>query len=129
MTSGAGRQLMDGKKVTTLRAIDDEAYRCLRSGEVDKYLAMVASRESVDLSSADLRGADLRRIDPAKVILRGAYLRDADLRGLDLRALDLEGCSIFHAKVSGVYFPLNLSSEEIRLSLDHGTRLRCKSGA
>jgi hypothetical protein len=28
------------------------------------------------------------------------------------------------AKVSGVYFPAELSADEIRLSLDHGTRLR-----
>ena len=35
-----------------------------------------------------------------------------------------EGASLLDAKVSGVYFPDELSPEEIRLSLDHGTRLR-----
>ena len=38
--------------------------------------------------------------------------------------MDLEGCSIFHAKVSGTYFPENLSAAELRMSLEMGTRLR-----
>jgi hypothetical protein len=31
---------------------------------------------------------------------------------------------LMDAKVSGVYFPTALSADEIRLSLDYGTRLR-----
>lgn len=112
------------RKISKLKVYDDEAYRCLRSGEIDRYEALVAKRDSVDFSDSDLRGADLRRIDPTKLIIRGAYLRDADLRGLDLRAHELEGCSLFHAKVSGAFFPENLDANEIRLSLEFGTRLR-----
>ncbi|NIV31835.1 MAG: hypothetical protein GWN58_20815, partial [Anaerolineae bacterium] len=50
--------------------------------------------------------------------------RQADLRGLDLRQTRLEGASIHGAKVAGVYFPEDLSAEEIQLSLLQGTRMR-----
>ena len=53
-----------------------------------------------------------------------AYFRNCDLSGIDFRETNLEGASLLDAKVSGVYFPDELSPEEIRLSLDHGTRLR-----
>jgi uncharacterized protein YjbI with pentapeptide repeats len=108
----------------SLRFPDDEAYRCLRSGEIDAFHKLVADRNEVDFSNSDLRGIGLRKVDISKLIIRGSYLRDADLRGLDLRQTDLEGCSLCHAKVGGVYFPKNLSPEEIRMSIEHGTRLR-----
>ena len=53
-----------------------------------------------------------------------AYFRNCDLSGIDFRETNLEGASLLDAKVSGVYFPDELSPEEIRLSLDHGARLR-----
>ena len=64
-------------------------------------------------------------LDLAKVRLRGSYLRDADLRGVDLRHVDMEGCSLYHAKISGAYFPTNLSAAEISMSVQYGTRVRC----
>ena len=103
---------------------DDEAFHCLRSGDLEGYHAQIADRQQVDFSNSDLRATDLRNADLSKVILRGAYLRDADLRGLDLSHMDLKGCSLLHAKVGGVLFPANLPPEEIRLSLQFGTRLR-----
>lgn len=112
------------KKDTTPRFPDDEAYRSLRVGEIDKFHHQIAKRQEVDFSDSDLRGLDLRRVDLSKLIIRGSYLRDADLRGLDLQTLDMEGCSLLHAKISGVYFPRNISPEEIRMSVDFGTRLR-----
>ena len=66
----------------------------------------------------------MRRADLTKVTLANAYLRDADLRGIDLRNVDLEGCSLYQAKISGVYFPNDYSAEEIRTSRSYGTRLR-----
>lgn len=112
------------KNPTAPRFPEDEAYRALRSGDLVRYHQVIAGRSQVDFSNSDLRGADLRGVLLEKVVLRGSYLRDADLRGLDLRAHDLEGCSLSHAKVSGTYFPDNLSAEELRLSLEFGTRLR-----
>ena len=49
---------------------------------------------------------------------------EADLRGIDFRKARLEGASINAAKISGAYFPVELSAGEIELSLLHGTRMR-----
>lgn len=104
--------------------IDDPAFRDLRANDFEHFEQHTAGRKQVDLSSADLRGVDLRSVDVSKLVLRDAYLRDADLRGLDLRHLDMEGCSLHSAKISGTYFPENLSPQEIANSVLHGTRLR-----
>ncbi|MBL4638304.1 MAG: pentapeptide repeat-containing protein, partial [Proteobacteria bacterium] len=54
-----------------------------------------------------------------------SYFRQADLRGVDFSNCDsLEGASIHAAKISGVYFPKEIRSDELLLSLEHGTRLR-----
>ena len=53
-----------------------------------------------------------------------SYFRNADLSGIDFRETNLEGASLLDAKLSGTYFPAELPAEEIRLSLDTGTRLR-----
>ena len=106
--------------------LDDDAFKLLRSGDLEGFHSAIAQREIVDFSHTDFRGIDLRGADLRKVILRGCYLRDTDLRGQNLRHHDLDGCSFFHAKISGVWFPENLSAEEIRLTLEYGTRLRTK---
>ena len=53
-----------------------------------------------------------------------SYFRNADLSGIDFRNTNLEGASLLDAKLSGTYFPTELSAQEIRLSLETGTRLR-----
>lgn len=106
--------------------LEDEVFKCLRSGDLPGFTAAVAKQQSVDLSNSDLRGADLRGFDLSKVILRGCYFRDADLRGLDLREHDLDGCSLYHTKISGTWFPYNIDASDILLSLEHGTRLRSR---
>jgi uncharacterized protein YjbI with pentapeptide repeats len=104
--------------------IDDPAYRDLREYEYDHFEQHSAGRDRLDFSSTDLRGVDLTRVDPSKLVLRDAYLREADLRGMDLRDLDLEGCSLHNAKISGTYFPANISPQEIANSVHFGTRIR-----
>jgi uncharacterized protein YjbI with pentapeptide repeats len=104
--------------------IDDPAYRDLREHDIEHFEQHTAGRKQIDFSNADLRGVDLRNVDTRNLILRDAYLRDADLRGLDLRHLDMEGCSLHSAKISGTYFPANLSPQEITNSVHFGTRLR-----
>ncbi|MDZ4783018.1 MAG: pentapeptide repeat-containing protein [Planctomycetia bacterium] len=104
--------------------INDDAFRALRAGDVDAFHRMTAGRATIDFTEGDLRAADLRKADLSKVILRGAYLKLADLRGCDLRHMDLEGCSLHQAKIGGTYFPLNVAAEEIRLSVQEGTRIR-----
>ncbi|HHQ9807414.1 TPA: pentapeptide repeat-containing protein, partial [Pseudomonas aeruginosa] len=44
--------------------------------------------------------------------------------GVDLREARLEGASLAHAQISGTYFPLRLAPDEIRMSVNFGTRLR-----
>jgi len=103
---------------------DDPMYRLLREGAVDDFNARRATGETCDLTGCDFRTLDLRELDARGLDLGNCYFRQADLRGLDLSETNLEGSSINAAKISGVYFPRELSAEEITLSLVHGTRMR-----
>jgi uncharacterized protein YjbI with pentapeptide repeats len=82
-------------------------------------LYQMLRQEDVDSFNASLRRMNARGLD-----FSNAYFRNCDLSGIDFRETNLEGASLMDAKVSGVYFPEALSANEIRLSLDHGTRLR-----
>ena len=62
---------------------------------------------------------------PKKVKIR--YFRQASLRGVNFRNTRLEGASINAAKISGAYFPAELTASEIELSLLHGSRMRYRS--
>ncbi|MDR2727353.1 MAG: pentapeptide repeat-containing protein [Deltaproteobacteria bacterium] len=72
-----------------------------------------------NLADLDLRGYNLSNMD-----LSGSYMSGANLSGLDLRGADFSGVSLKNAKVSGCYFPKDLAAEELRLSLEFGTRIR-----
>lgn len=107
------------------RFLDDLAFRALRLGDFEAYNREVSGRRQVDFSDADLRGVDFRGVaDVAKLVVRGSYLRDADLRGLDLRSWDMDGCSLYHAKISGAFFPAAISAQELANSVHLGTRMR-----
>jgi uncharacterized protein YjbI with pentapeptide repeats len=80
---------------------------------------------ALDLANVNLRGADLRRANLRRADLRNAYCHSADLRGVDLSEAKLEGASFHMARISGAYFPPNVTAEEIRLSVEMGTRVRC----
>lgn len=105
---------------------DDPLYQLLREGEIDKFNQQREAGEHCDLRGCDLRGLDLRKLDAKGLDLSDSYLRQADLRGVDFSLSRLEGVSINGAKISGTYFPTELSAEEITLSLLHGTRMRYK---
>jgi len=110
------------------RFLDDPAFKSLRLSDYEAFNRQVADQKAVDLSNADLRGVDFRGIsDTEKLAVHGSYMRDADLRGLDLRTWNMEGCSLYHAKISGAYFPVNLSPQEITASVQLGTRMRTLS--
>jgi uncharacterized protein YjbI with pentapeptide repeats len=104
---------------------DSELALLLREGKLDDFNRRTEEEppnlENCDLRLVDLRGANLRH-----AILRGAYLRNADLRGVDLSHADLDGASMHEAKVSGVWFPRELDADEVRLSVQLGTRLRVR---
>ena len=109
------------------RFLDDEAFKCIRAGDMDGFRRVVEGRKIVDFSGADLRATDFRKIDMSKIVLHDAYLRDVDFRGCDLRQTDLEGASLHNAHIAGTYFPVNISPNEIQLSIQQGTRLRVQT--
>jgi uncharacterized protein YjbI with pentapeptide repeats len=109
---------------------DQRALSLIQEEKHDAFNTLVkATGGRVDLSGAHLRAYDLRKFDLSGADLSGAYLKHADLRGLDLGGANLSGASMREAKVSGVLFPRNLSPQEIMMSLQHGTRLRCQQQA
>lgn len=102
----------------------DPMYQLLRTGKVEEFNARRAAGEACNLTGADFRGLDLRGLDAAGLDLSNSYFRQADLRGVNLGTAILDGASLHGAKISGVYFPVDLSADEILMSLEHGTRLR-----
>jgi uncharacterized protein YjbI with pentapeptide repeats len=98
----------------------------LREGDVDSFNRRVDRGECIDLTCANLRGVDMRRANLKQADLRGANCHSADLRGADLSQAQLEGASFHMARVSGAYFPHNVPADEIQLSIDLGTRVRCR---
>lgn len=107
-----------------LRIPNDPMYQLLREGCITEFNAKKAAGEQSDLKGCDLRGLDLRGLEADGLDFSGSYFRQTDLRGIDFRKACLEGASINAAKISGVYFPADLSAQEIELSLLHGTRMR-----
>lgn len=103
----------------------DPLYRLLREGRVDEFNRRVQSGEYVDLTSCDFRHLNLRGMHTKDLDFSNSYFRQADLRGVDFsECVSLEGASIHGAKISGVFFPEQLTADEITLSLQHGTRMR-----
>ena len=105
---------------------DDPLYQLLRNENIKEFNEQRQVLDTGRLCSGDYRGRDLRNMDASGLDFRDSYFRNTDLRGIDFRQSNLEGASLIDAKVSGTYFPDQLSAEEIRLSLDTGTRLRYK---
>jgi uncharacterized protein YjbI with pentapeptide repeats len=108
------------------KIIADEMYHFLRDGKIKEFNERKARGGKCDLRGVDLRGLDLRGMDVDGIDFSNSYFRLADLRGLNFSTCKLEGASIANANISGVLFPKELSSEEIRLSLECGTRMRYK---
>ncbi len=106
---------------------DDPLYQLLRNETIDEFNEQRQHLDTSNLKSGDYRGRDLRTMKANGLDFGDAYFRNSDLRGIDFRNTNLEGASIIDAKVSGAFFPEQLSAEEIRLSLDKGTRLRYRS--
>lgn len=107
--------------------LDNPLYRLLHNEKVRDFNTQKPKDGPIDLRSGDFRGLDLRQLDAEGVDFTDAYFRGADLRGLDLRHASLEGASIAHAQISGAYFPVELSADEILMSVNFGTRLRYRT--
>ncbi|MBT4962642.1 MAG: pentapeptide repeat-containing protein [Francisellaceae bacterium] len=103
---------------------EDEMYQLLRSQNIQEFNEKLEAGLPCDLTNCDFRSLDLRGINASNLNLRNAYFRNTDLRGIDLRTADIEGATFASAKISGCYFPDNISATEIQLSVEHGTRIR-----
>ena len=103
---------------------NDEMYQLLREERVEEFNQRRAKGEHCDLTHCDFRGLDLRGLNAKGLDFTGSYFRQTDLRGINFHESCLEECSLNGAKISGVYFPKELSPEEIMMSLTHGTRMR-----
>lgn len=106
---------------------NDPLYQLLLDEKIEQFNQERAAGKTVDLRGAELRGRDLRLMNVNGLDLRDAYLRNADIRGVDFRNTLLEGASLCEAKISGCFFPRELTAEEIRLSQEKGTRLRYRT--
>lgn len=105
---------------------DDPMYQLLREGKIEEFNVKKQAGEYCNLKSCDFRSLDLKGLDAVGLDFRSAYFRMADLRGIDFRGSLLDGASINAAKISGTYFPVEISAQELLLSLEHGTRIRVK---
>ncbi|MBL4583374.1 MAG: pentapeptide repeat-containing protein [Pseudomonadales bacterium] len=102
----------------------DPLYQLLRDEKVNEFNEQKKAGTTGELSGCDFRGLDLRQLDAAGLDLSNSYFRSADLRGIDFRTTKIEGISISNCKISGCYFPKEVSAEELRMSMEHGTRIR-----
>jgi hypothetical protein len=102
----------------------DPLYQLLRTENIKGFNEQRDKLDTSELKNGDYRGRDLRNMNAAGLDFSNSYFRNADLSGIDFRNTNLEGASLLDAKLSGTYFPAELSAQEIRLSLETGTRLR-----
>jgi uncharacterized protein YjbI with pentapeptide repeats len=100
------------------------ALPALARGQRQKVQSTQNPRRKCNPTSCDFRHLDLRGLAAAGIDFTGCYFRPADLRGVDFSKACLVGVSINGARISGGFFPVELSAEEISLSIQHRTRMR-----
>ncbi len=103
---------------------EDPAYQLLLNERIDAFNLKKKSLNLTKLTGKNYRGLDLRNLNAENLDLSDSYFRNTDLRGIDFRKTNLAGCSFSGANISGCYFPKNISSAEITMSIDKGTRVR-----
>lgn len=91
---------------------------------LERFNQLVAQGRAPDLRGQNLSSLDLRRARLRGLDLSGCYLRNANLRGVDMTGCNLNGASMQGAMISGAWLPADVSAEEVRLSVDLGTRIR-----
>lgn len=99
-------------------------YSLLMEEKIKEFNIQKAKGGDLDFTGASFRGLDLREMDAEGVNFTNGYFRGADIRGIDFRKSKLEGASLADAKISGCFFPKELTAAEIRLSHEKGTRMR-----
>lgn len=103
---------------------DCPLYQMLREDQVDAFNQALENGQTCDFTQRDFRGLDLRGARLSGLDLSNAYFRGTDLRGIDFRGCQLDGVSLASARVSGCYFPAEISATEIQMSVELGTRIR-----
>jgi uncharacterized protein YjbI with pentapeptide repeats len=102
----------------------DPMYQLIRDENVEQFNKEKSEGKVCDLTECDFKGFDLRNLDVSGLDFTDAYFRGADLRSLDFRGCKLAGASLADAKISGCFFPSDLTADEILMSVQYGTRLR-----
>lgn len=102
----------------------DPLYQLLREEKIEKFNAYKAKGKTCDLTNCDFRGLNLQGLDAKGLDFSGSYFRLADLRGIDFSQTNMLGASLHEAKVSGCFFPAEISSDELTMSIIRGTRMR-----
>ncbi|MBF0530741.1 MAG: pentapeptide repeat-containing protein [Deltaproteobacteria bacterium] len=93
---------------------------------IEQFNRLVAEGKPPDLRTTNLAGLDLRKAHLRGLNLSGSYMRGTNLAGLDLTDCNLSGASLRGAHISGTLFPIGICAEEIRLSVEYGTRIRIR---
>lgn len=99
-------------------------YTLLREGHIEEFNQRVQAGETIDLTHCDLSRLDLRGLHTQGLDFTNSYFRLTNLSGIDFSEAILRGASFKKANISGVLFPVELSAEEIKLSIEYGTRVR-----
>ena len=100
---------------------DDPLFQMLRHEDVDSFNKHRDTMDCGQLTGGDYRGRDLRKMNARGLDFSSAYFRNCDLSGIDFRETNLEGASLLDAKVSGVYFPDELSLKRFVFSRSRHT--------
>jgi uncharacterized protein YjbI with pentapeptide repeats len=109
-----------------MELIKNKFHKYIRNEEHEKFNSEIETLGCpVDLENCDLNNLDLRGFNLKNANLKNSYLKMADLRGVDLSDAQMDGSSVNRAHISGAYFPKNISANEIMLSVEKGTRMRC----
>ncbi len=106
------------------RISQDPMYQLIRDEKVEQFNKEKSEGKVCDLTECDFKGLDLRNLDISGLDFTDAYFRGADLRSLDFRGCKLSGASLADSKISGCFFPGDITANEILMSVQHGTRLR-----
>lgn len=109
------------------KQLDSALYALLHKDDISGFNQQRRGLEPIDMRGGDFRGLDLRELQADNIDFSDAYFRSTDLRGLDLRKACIEGASLAHAQISGAYFPVELTADEILMSVNFGTRLRYRT--
>ena len=103
---------------------EDPLYQLLREGNVQEFNQRKTQGEKATSRVAISAISTCAGSTPPASTLPERYFRAADLRGVDFSKACLVGVSINGARISGAFFPVELSAEEISLSIQHRTRMR-----